>query len=275
MNIGNVQAMRFDGSGIRPATESLTEEGPLSIKVNGTDFTVTMRTPGHDRELARGLMFTEGLLAADATGIDLVERKAAGNDATFCIDVRVDASMLLADFENRRSLLATSSCGLCGRKDLADLEDMPPPVGGSELRMDAALAANMMAAMRAHQETFDRSGGSHAAGLFSESGNVLVVREDIGRHNAVDKAIGWMLANGALGSATAMTVSGRVSFEIVLKAWRARLPFLLAVSAPSTLAVKTAEAAGITLMGFCRDGRATVYSHAGRVVAPAAAESGA
>ncbi len=266
METGKATARRYEEGGFESSEETLTEEGPLQIKVNGAPFTVTMRTPGHDRELVRGLLFTEGVLPSGVADLDLVEQKAPESGLTVCMNVRVAKKDIIGDFENRRSLLATSSCGLCGRKDLADLENMPPRLREAGLQLSATLVEPIMSAMRDHQNAFNRSGGSHAAGLFTMEGDLIVVYEDIGRHNAVDKVIGWMLENSAENQAKIMSVSGRISFEIILKAWRARVPFLMAVSAPSTLAVKMAEEAGMTILGFCRGGRATVYSRPERVV---------
>ncbi|MGB5317270.1 MAG: formate dehydrogenase accessory sulfurtransferase FdhD, partial [Robiginitalea sp.] len=166
-------------------------------------------------------------------------------------------------YSNSRSLLSVSSCGICGKTELGE-QDFGSAIE-SDISFSAELFSEMFRQMNQHQHDFMESGGTHAAALFDRTGRLIVAREDIGRHNAVDKAVGQLLLEGRLDQAKAMTVSGRISYEITIKAFRAGIPFLAAVSAPSSLAVDYAKEFGITLLGFCRDGRATCYSNPQRV----------
>jgi FdhD protein len=181
------------------------------------------------------------------------------------LDVRLDDADVAHETLGRRALLATASCGLCGAREAADIELIGEPlVRPADERLDPARIEAMMEAMRAAQETFDASGGSHAAAAFTLAGERLAQSEDIGRHNAVDKVVGRLLLEGgaaALARARCLTVSGRLSYEIVAKAYRAGIPFVLAVSAPSALAVTMGERLGLTIVAFCRGPRATVYAH--------------
>ncbi|MDA0991516.1 MAG: formate dehydrogenase accessory sulfurtransferase FdhD, partial [Verrucomicrobia bacterium] len=171
---------------------------------------------------------------------------------------------LCADVYEKRSLLASSSCGMCGQRefDQTDL-DYPPLVIDSPLEMDKV--AGLMTSMRQAQRTFDQTGSTHAAAVFDMTGNLICLFEDIGRHNAVDKAVGFLLENDDISQSHILAVSGRVSFEIVTKAYRANLPFILAVSAPSSFAVDMSQRWGMSVLGFCREGRATVYSNSENV----------
>lgn len=241
--------------------DALALEAPLEIRLNGEPFTVTMRTPGEDRLLVRGLLHTEGILAPDAR-VEWNESTPGEQHDVAVIEARTEAAAVLRDFTGDRTLVATTSCGLCGRTQFREDEI----VGGCPLvlprgeRIEHALFPGMLEAMRRGQRTFDESGGVHAAALFDHGGGLLALFEDVGRHNAVDKLVGWMLTQGVAPEAAAIGVSGRISYEIVIKAWRARVPVLIAVSAPTSLAVRTGERLGLTIAGFCRDGRATVYT---------------
>lgn len=240
----------------------LTVEAPLHLKVNGVSYTTTMRTPGDDEALARGLLFTEGIVTdVDASmRFDAIADPETGVCA--CLEIAIEEALLNASIEGRRTGLSTSSCGVCGTRDPADIEVYGPPLPvsmGEKLNVTRIPA--LLKAMEDAQAEFAATGGSHAAAAFDSDGAVLAVREDIGRHNAVDKAIGYLLNAGRLGDAHLLLVSGRLSYEIVYKAYRARIPFLLAVSAPSSMAVETAERLGMTIVGFCRGDSATAYSH--------------
>jgi FdhD protein len=241
-------------------------EAPLELRSKGgTSLTVTMRTPtgdDEDLELARGLLHAEGVLApgesdrvrrADPAGLTAEE---VGNV------VEVDlAAATIAERWPPRALAATSACGVCGKASIAALELRAPAVS-SDLALPAALIAELPDRLRAAQRVFGATGGLHAAGLFSQSGELLSIREDVGRHNAVDKAVGWALGAGLLPLARAvLCVSGRLGFEIAQKAVVAGCPMVVAVSAPSTLAIDVAERFRVTLCGFTRGGRFNVYSH--------------
>ena len=254
-----VSAVRVQAGQASPVQDALAVEAPLQMTLNGRPWSITMRTPGEDPWLVRGLLYTEGLIAAGSPECLLTEIAAADREPA-TVAVTIPEIYLCERFFNRRTLAATAACGICGRLDMSDLGDeraLAPPVQP----LDPARLAPMMAAMRATQNAFASSGGCHGAALFDDTGTLLAASEDVGRHNAVDKVIGRLLAEGRLPTAHSLLVSGRLSFEIVHKAWRAGLLFLAAVSAPSSLAVTAAERLGICLLAFCRDGRATAYSH--------------
>jgi len=234
--------------------DDLAVEEPLEIRVNGRPVAVTMRTPGHDEELALGFLASEGFRPLSAR---LPEDLAANT-------VEVEAEG--ADFDRlERHFYTSSSCGVCGKGALEAVAVEAPPVR-SELMLPHALVAGLPDLLRAEQPTFAATGGLHATGLFDDQGNLLCVREDVGRHNAMDKVIGWAHLAGKLPLAgEILCVSGRLSFELVQKAAVAGCPVLVAVGAPSTLAVELARDRGITLCGFVRDGRVNVYSEPWRI----------
>ena len=225
-----------------------------------------MRTPGHDLELLAGLLIAEGVLAPDE-----IDRLAAAGDAGLLETERGNVVELDLDpevFAERwpgRSLYASSACGVCGKTAIADLESRAAPLR-SDLMMDAAVIAELPARLRQAQPIFDATGGLHAAGLFDVGGTLLASREDVGRHNAVDKLTGWAAAAGELpASRRALCVSGRISFEIAHKAVTLGAPIIVAVSAPSSLAVDLAERFRLTLCGFARGDTFNIYSHPSRI----------
>jgi FdhD protein len=234
--------------------DAVAVEEPLEIRVNGVAIAVTMRTPGDDEELALGFCVTEGL----RPGAARVPTDLAANT----IDVEVpdfDASAL------KRNFYTSSSCGVCGKGALEAIAVEAEPVL-SELRVRAELVAGLPDRLRAGQATFAATGGLHATGLFAGDGTLICLREDVGRHNAMDKVIGWAYERGLLPlSDSLLCVSGRVSFELVQKAAVAGCPIVVAVGAPSSLAVELAEAQRITVCGFTRDGRVNVYTKASRI----------
>ena len=234
--------------------DDLAVEEPLEIRVNGRPVAVTMRTPGHDEELALGFLASEGFRPLSAR---LPEDLAANT-------VEVEAEG--ADFDRlERHFYTSSSCGVCGKGALEAVAVEAPPVT-SELKLSHALVAALPDLLRAEQPTFAATGGLHATGLFDDQGNLLCVREDVGRHNAMDKVIGWAHLEGRLPLARELLcVSGRLSFELVQKAAVAGCPLVVAVGAPSTLAVDLARDRGITLCGFVRGGRVNVYTEAWRI----------
>jgi len=252
-------------SGESPSNEhdELAHEEPLEVRVRGRAVSITMRTPGHDEELAAGFLVTEGMIQAkrDVLKIEACERNEEGNlvNVLLAPDVPVDFEKLT------RHVFASSSCGLCGKATIDAVRATFPPVE-SDLRLDAATLLSMPDAMRKQQSTFDLTGGLHAAALFDAGGKLLVLREDVGRHNAVDKVIGHALLNHLVPlDRHVLVVSGRSSFEIVQKALAARVPVIAAVSAPSSLAVEFARENKQTLVGFLRPGRMNVYSHPERI----------
>ena len=240
--------------------DELAVEEPLSIRLDETLVTTTMRTPGHDFELAAGFCLTEGLLA----GASIRELRYCSDDpvekASFNV-VRVDTAGT-APPPTPRIGLTSSSCGLCGSESIEVLCARLTPVVPTT--MSADVLAGITAQLDGRQPLFDRTGAVHAAAVFDAGGIVSMVREDIGRHNAVDKVVGRLLLDGRLpASGQGLFVSGRASFEIVQKAWAAGFGVIVAVSAPSALAVETARAAGITLAGFARDGHCNLYNEPG------------
>ena len=263
MGSSNVQALHAQDGRLRPVRDALVEEGALQIRVDGAPFSMTMRTPGQDTDLAVGLLHGEGELFS----WDEVEsaREMAGEGCPDAIEIIRKLAPGRAAKPAERRLVSNASCGVCGKVSADDLAVPALRPDGIDARLDLALIPVLENRMRAAQALFQNTGGSHAAALFDRDGRLLVIREDVGRHNAVDKAIGHLLRERALGKASILFISGRVSYEIVSKAAKANLPFLLAVSAPSTLAVELCRDAGITLLAFCRGGKATVYSHPERV----------
>jgi FdhD protein len=263
-----VVAMR-DGARSERADTLATEE-PLEIRAQGPDqpaerVAITMRTPGGDFELAVGFLFTEGLIAAgDVRRVaycdDLEDEEQRYNVVTVTLGTPFDATRL------SRNFYATSSCGVCGKASLDDVRvrcDVVPPGFAAPADVVTALPERL----RAAQRVFDRTGGLHAAGLFTRAGDPISVREDVGRHNAVDKVIGEQLLADRVPIADAvLQVSGRASFEIVQKAAVAGIPVVAAVSAPSSLAVEAGERLGVTVLGFVRDGGCNVYSHPSRIL---------
>ena len=223
-----------------------------------------MRTPGHDFELAVGLCLTEGILGSEA---DLAGVKyCTGPDVEQTYNVVTVTTRRPVDIEGRRrALTATSSCGICGTTTLDQLEVVCDPLGAGPV-VPLTVAVELPDRLRAGQTVFDTTGGLHGAALAAADGTIRTVREDVGRHNAVDKLVGRSVLDGAVPlTDTILVVSGRVSFEIVQKAARAGIAMIVAVSAPSSLAVATAHRLGVTLVGFVRDGRANVYTGEQRV----------
>jgi FdhD protein len=252
-------------SGKRPtcSRDDLAGEEPLEIRVDGRPVSVTMRTPGRDRELAAGFLLGEGLISAapDLRVIEPLTPDATCNvvDALLSPDIAVDFERLT------RHVFASSSCGVCGKVTIRSVHQQFPPVR-SELQISADALLELAERARTRQEVFERTGGLHAAAVFDADGRLLVLREDVGRHNAVDKVLGFGLLNALLPfDEHVLLVSGRSSFEIMQKALAGRIPIVAAVSAPSTLAVQFAEASGQTLVGFLRAGRMNVYAGARRI----------
>ncbi len=249
--------------------DDLAVEEPLEIRVEGRAVAVTMRTPGHDEELAAGFLLTEGVVARreDIVAIAPAKPKRGGVAEPNIIDVKL-ARPEAVDFARlTRHVFTASSCGLCGKATIASVQAKHPALSPDEgPRVPAEVLAKMPASLALAQETFQRTGGLHASGLFSADGRLLVSREDVGRHNAVDKVLGHLLLGGRIApSEVVLLVSGRVAFEIVQKALVARIAFIAAISAPTSLAVDFTRSSGQTLVGFLRDGRMNLYAGADRV----------
>ena len=251
------------------AQDAAAVEEPLEVRLHGRPFAVVMRTPGDDRELAAGFLLSEGVVeTADDIGAIEHCRHPDRAEVHNVVDVyllgRARAS-LSEVLDARRNVVTIASCGMCGRVTIDALRTRAAPLA-SRWTMTSEVVASLPEALRRRQRVFDGTGGLHAAGLFDTAGECLLSREDVGRHNAVDKVIGQMLIDDRLPLAgCALAVSGRVSFEIVQKAWLAGIGLLCAVSAPSSLAIEVAGEAGITLIGFARNGGFNVYTHPQRV----------
>lgn len=241
----------------------LTVEEALQITINNFPFTVTMRTPGNDDALIRGLLFSEDVYRGENAALRVDYRQK--NAITRIGNVSLEKSLLGAGVKSTRSLLSVSSCGICGRQELDDASTFKDCLT-KKARVNVQELYKSFDLMRTQQNDFLRSGGSHAAAAFSETGDLLSLMEDIGRHNAVDKVIGDLIWKEQLEQATYLLVSGRISYEIVSKAYCAQIPVLAAVSAPSSLAVEYSKQFGLTLLGFCRGERATCYANDWRLV---------
>lgn len=273
--MGRVTARRrashlADGTAIeRP--ETLVVEEPLEIRVNSAAVTVTMRTPGSDVELAQGFLLTEGVIARREDVLTVQYCRGSGEDGANTynvLDVTLHPDVPPPDTDVTRNFYTTSSCGVCGKASLeaVRLSSRYSP-GDDPSTVSTATLTSMPAQLRSAQKVFASTGGLHAAALFTTDGDLLAVREDIGRHNAVDKVIGWALeANHVPLGGTVLLVSGRASFELTQKAVMAGIPVLAAVSAPSSLAVDLATQSGLTLIAFLRGDSMNVYSRADRVI---------
>jgi FdhD protein len=254
----------------------LAVEEPLEIRVDGEPLTVTMRTPGDDIDLAAGFLFTEGLLTSlgDVREIRMCDENVAA------VTVADDGGLLKARVDGlngtqsaARKFLTTSACGVCGKDSIEAIRVRSAfDVAADPVRVSPAVLAGLPDRLRDAQRVFSRTGGLHAAGLFTPDGTLLVLREDVGRHNAVDKVAGWALRSGLVPlTGHVLLVSGRTSFELAQKALMLGLPVLAAVSAPSSLAVSLAEEGGMTLIGFLRGTTMNVYAGQQRVIAEVAA----
>lgn len=251
--------------------ETLAVEEPLEIRVNGSPLTVTMRTPGSDIELAQGFLLTEGVITGRDDVLTVRYCRGSGNDGlnTYnVLDVTLAEDVPAPDVDITRNFYTTSSCGVCGKASVDAVRLISRHCPGDD---PASVAAEALTAMpgqlRSAQRVFDSTGGLHGAALFAVDGTMLAVREDIGRHNAVDKVIGWALKSGRIPlSGTVLLVSDRASFELTQKAVMAGVPVLAAVSAPSSLAVDLASQSGLTLVAFLRGESMNVYTRPDRVI---------
>ena len=259
-----------DGVRSNARPDTLAVEEPLEIRVGGRSVTVTMRTPGDDFDLALGNLLTEGVLRRGddvARLMHCLDEDETGSPTYNVVDVTL-APGVVPDLErSARSGYQSSACGVCGKTSIdAITATSRYAVADDPVVLSPVVLAGLPDLMRTGQKVFDRTGGLHAAGIFTADGEPLVVREDVGRHNAVDKVVGWAARQGRLPlSGHVLVVSGRASFELVQKAVMAGLPALVAVSAPSSLAAELAEQSGLTLVGFARAPRLTVYTGAGRL----------
>ncbi len=264
MTTRDYQGRKFEIDMVNNTVDPLPVEAALQININGKPITITMRTPGNDVSLVRGLLFTEGILPVRGGYPELMLEQGNDDGIVTSVNIVIPEEELGDGYANSRSLLSVSSCGICGRTELEEISNTGLEID-IDVRMDNIKLHAMFKKMNDRQNAFRRSGGTHAAAAFTFRGTMLCSMEDIGRHNAVDKVIGDLILKKNLDNASCMTVSGRVSYEIVVKCFKAGIPFLAAVSAPSSLAVDYAKELGITLLGFCREDRATCYSHPRRM----------
>lgn len=244
--------------------DALTIEEALQININNKPFTVSMRTPGDDNCLVRGMLHSEDIIKNVTYLPELILKKENNDGIVTIVELSIPKEELGEGYLNSRTLLSVSSCGICGRTELGEMSFMGKIIDDTE-KIDMSMLSTLFEKMNVLQSDFRKSGGTHAAAAFNTNGKLLCSMEDIGRHNAVDKVIGKLILTNKLDAASILTVSGRVSYEIVIKCFKAKIPFLAAVSAPSSLAVDYAKELGITLFAFCRDERATCYSNPQRI----------
>ena len=268
----SVPIVRIRNARREDAVDAAAVEAPLELRVQGEPFAVMMRTPGADRDLAAGFLLAERVIRCvdDLGTIEFcADRVSATEPSGSVVNVTLDASIadaVLQRISARRDLLASAACGVCGRVTLDAMQAGLEPLAG-DMTVAASVLASLPARLRSRQPIFEFTGGLHAAGLFERDGTLIAAAEDIGRHNAVDKAIGSMLLADRLPlSSSVLCVSGRTSYEILQKAWCAGIPIVAAVSAPSSLAIALAERAGIALAGFVRGRGLNIYTRSDRIV---------
>jgi FdhD protein len=277
-SVSLTQVSEWDDGELRRKDDYLAAEEPLEIRVGDEPLSVTMRTPGHDLELAAGFLLTEGLIQARSqlTALEVVSpENGSHNLAQSGSAAEKNGNVVLAQLsadaapdigKMRRHFFAASSCGICGKASIDAIRSRTLAPPNPEFRLDAEILVSLPEKLRSAQDVFERTGGLHAAALFDARGELLVLREDIGRHNAVDKVIGWALLERHVPIADCvLLVSGRGGFEIVQKAIMAGLPVVASVSAPSSLAVQLARELRLTLIGFLRGRRFVIYSGEERI----------
>ncbi len=258
MQTTTYEGLQIKEDSAKKIKDNLVLESALQIDINNEPYTVVMRTPGDDFELVRGLLYAEDIYKhTDDLNLQIIEQR----DNAFCIiNAKISKNKLGKGYLNKRTLLSVSSCGICGKQKLDDID-----FTGKSLKNKSEFSLSKLEAMfmqmTDNQKTFDLSGGSHAAAIFNSNYKLLCVKEDIGRHNAVDKVVGNLLITNNLKVANVLLVSGRVSFEIVSKAFIAKISIVVAVSACSSLAVDFAKELGICLIGFSRGSKSTIYSN--------------
>ncbi len=252
------QGLKVENSSQKITSDSLVIEAPLQININNESFTVVMRTPNHDFDLIRGLLYAEDIYKKkEPLEFSIIEEK---KDGSCIVNINIKDSNLGKGYLNKRSLLSVSSCGICGKKELDDLhKSTQKELDSSSFQLEKI--HEMFLNLQKNQEVFKLSGGSHASGIFNDAYKLLTIREDIGRHNAVDKCVGDLLRKDQLNKGRILLVSGRVSYEIISKAFLAKIPLVVAVSACSSLAVDFAKEFGICLIGFTRENKMTIYSN--------------
>jgi FdhD protein len=242
----------------------IASEAPLEVRIDGKPVTVLMRTPGHDEELVRGFLYNEGVVSSASDLVSVGPVHDSPEDVGGSV-INVNLASPHQDRTLDRAFYSNASCGVCGKKTIESLE-VRGRIAASRLRVRSSVLSVLPDKLRESQSTFARTGGVHASGLFTPEGELVLLREDVGRHNALDKIIGWALSENKLPlSEYVLLVSGRVSYEIVQKAVVAGIPFIAAVGAPSSLAVDLASRFHLTLVGFLKPDRMNVYTHPERI----------
>jgi FdhD protein len=266
-SVKSFDIVRVSTSGSQPLQDLIAVEEPLEIRISHgpsnnrqlNSISVTMRTPGHDKELALGFLFTEGIIKQP----DQV--MSANSPSSDVVEINLRSDVIVHQQSLQRNFYTTSSCGVCGKSSIEAIRVQPAFVN-SKLTVKANILESLPEKLRQAQESFRSTGGLHASALFDRE-NILVIREDVGRHNALDKVIGYSLLNHKLpGNDSVLLVSGRASFELVQKAAVAGIAIVAAIGAPSSLAVELAQETGITLIGFLNKNRFNIYSHANRII---------
>ncbi len=266
-NLKNKSNASYDGILVSNGKKSkvsdgIVVEGALQININSESYTVVMRTPGNDIELIRGLLYAEDIYKeTENFKYEIIEEKSNGFSI---INVNIPKEKLGKGYLNKRTLLSVSSCGICGKQELEDIELKGDMLKNEQLFLSYKIE-EMTLKMAALQKVFGKTGGSHAAAIFDKNYELLSIKEDIGRHNAVDKAIGQLINKNSLNQAFCILVSGRVSYEIVSKAFIAKIGIIVAVSACSSLAIDYAKEFGICLIGFSRTNKLTIYANPNKI----------
>jgi FdhD protein len=265
------RVLKVNGTLRGERVDTVAVEEPLEIRVSGRPLTVTMRTPGDDFDLVAGFLAGEGVIgtATDLSSMRVCTDNTESGEPTYnVVDVTLGEGVPEPDTSVERSFYTTSACGVCGTSSIEALRKRARyDLMADGVRLETGVLTRLPETLREAQRVFERTGGLHAAGLFDGAGRLAVIREDVGRHNAVDKVVGWALREGRLPlSGHVLMVSGRASFELVQKAVLAGIPVLSAVSAPSSLATDLAAESGLTLVGFLRGESMNIYTHGFRIV---------
>jgi len=252
----NYQAINYNDGKTSEVSDAITIEKALQISINGNSFSVVMQTPGDEIILCKGLLFSEDIITQNT----LIEFTTTQSDDNYIeeVDCIIVPTELGEGYKSSRSLLSVSSCGICGKQKLTDINTSGKKL--SSQLLDPKFIFELKSKMQLSQPIFSITGSTHGSALFDSNGNLLSIKEDVGRHNALDKAIGELLIQNKLADAKILFFSGRLSFEIIFKSFRAKIPTIIAISAPTSLAIDYAKEFGITLYGFCRGDRFTRYS---------------
>jgi FdhD protein len=265
----NYEGLKFEKGSVAKVTDPLAVEQALQININGKSFTVVMQTPGAEKELTFGLLYSEDVLKKDS--VFTLEEKKNKAGVIEEMNVLIEEKNLGKGYLSARSLLSVSSCGICGKQELNDVMPNENAIENSEDRFEIGSVLRMHKKLFDNQKLFIETGGCHGVAAFDKDENLLSLHEDIGRHNALDKVIGELLFTKRIGDAKVIAFSGRVSYEIVSKSFRAKIPIIVAVSAASSLAVDFAKEYGLTLLSYARNGKATCYANPERLASSASA----